>query len=64
VRAAKRIATTITAGMITATLTKYLNRMFLAGTNGGRSFAFRVIPGLIVVALAAWAGALGVLISG
>jgi hypothetical protein len=44
--------------------TNTISKMFLAGTSGGRSFALRVIPGLIVVALAAWAGALGVLISG
>lgn len=50
----------ILAGLSTNTVSK----MFLAGTTGGRSFAFRVIPGLIVVALAAWVGALGILASG
>ena len=40
----------ILAGLSTNTISK----MFLAGTNGGRSFALRVIPGLIFVALAAW----------
>ena len=50
----------ILAGLSTNTISK----MFLAGISGGRSFALRVIPGLIVVALAAWAGALGILISG
>ena len=50
----------ILAGLSTNTISK----MFLAGTSGGRSFALRVIPGLIVVALAAWAGALNILISG
>ena len=50
----------ILAGLSTNTLSK----MFLASTSGGRSFALRVIPGLIVVALAAWAGALGILLSG
>ena len=50
----------ILAGLSTNTISK----MFLAGTSGGRSFALRVIPGLIVVALAAWAGALSILISG
>jgi uncharacterized membrane protein (DUF4010 family) len=50
----------ILAGLSTNTISK----MFLAGTAGGRSFAVRVMPGLIVVALAAWAGALGILISG
>jgi hypothetical protein len=50
----------ILAGLSTNTISK----MFLAGTNGGRSFALRVIPGLIVVVLAAWAGVLDILISG
>jgi len=50
----------ILAGLSTNTISK----MFLAGTSGGRSFALRVIPGLIVVAVAAWAGALGILLSG
>ena len=50
----------ILAGLSTNTISK----MFLAGISGGRSFALRVIPGLIVVALAAWAGALSILISG
>ena len=47
----------ILAGFSTNTISK----IFLAGTSGGRSFALRVIPGLIVVALAAWAGALYIL---
>ena len=50
----------ILAGLSTNTISK----MFLAGISGGRSFALRVIPGLIVVALAAWVGMLGILISG
>jgi len=44
----------ILAGFSTNTISK----IFLAGTSGGRSFALRVIPGLIIVALAAWAGVL------
>jgi uncharacterized membrane protein (DUF4010 family) len=44
----------ILAGLSTNTISK----MVLAGFSGGRSFALRVIPGLILVALAAWAGAL------
>ena len=44
----------ILAGLSTNTISK----MVLAGISGGRSFALRVIPGLIVVALAAWVGAL------
>ena len=47
----------ILAGFSTNTISK----IFLAGTSGGRSFALRVIPGLIIVALAAWAGALYIL---
>jgi uncharacterized membrane protein (DUF4010 family) len=50
----------ILAGLSTNTISK----IFLASTSGGRSFASRVIPGLIVVALAAWAGALYILIAG
>jgi uncharacterized membrane protein (DUF4010 family) len=46
----------ILAGLSTNTISK----MVLAGVSGGRSFALRVIPGLIVVALAAWAGALAI----
>ena len=38
--------------------TNTISKMVLAGISGGRSFALRVIPGLIVVALAAWVGAL------
>jgi uncharacterized membrane protein (DUF4010 family) len=50
----------ILAGLSTNTISK----IFLASTSGGRSFASRVIPGLTVVALAAWAGALYLLVSG
>ena len=49
----------ILAGLSTNTISK----MFVAGTSGGRSFALRVIPGLIAVASASWAGALYVSIS-
>ena len=38
--------------------TNTVSKMFFAGTSGGRAFALRVIPGLILVLLAAWAGAL------
>jgi uncharacterized membrane protein (DUF4010 family) len=48
----------ILAGLSTNTISK----MILAATSGGHSFALRVVPGLIVVALAAWAGALYVLV--
>ena len=50
----------ILAGLSTNTISKVI----LAGTNGGRAFALRVIPGLIVVVLAAWVGALNLPISG
>lgn len=40
------------------------SKMVFAGVSGGSSFALRVIPGLIFVVLAAWAGALHVPISG
>jgi uncharacterized membrane protein (DUF4010 family) len=50
----------ILAGLSTNTISK----MILAVTSGGHVFAVRVMPGLIVVALAAWAGALNVLIAG
>ena len=50
----------ILAGLSTNTISK----IFIAGFSGGRSFALRVIPGLIFVTLAAWAGALNILISG
>ena len=46
----------ILAGLSTNTVSK----IFFAAASGERPFAFRVIPGLIVVALAAWAGALGI----
>ena len=50
----------ILAGLSTNTISK----MFLAGISGGRSFALLVIPGLIVVALAAWLGMLATPVSG
>jgi uncharacterized membrane protein (DUF4010 family) len=48
----------ILAGLSTNTISK----LILAGTSGGRSFAIRVVPGLILVGLAAWVGALCALI--
>ena len=48
----------ILAGFSTNTISK----LVLAGISGGGSFAVRVIPGLILVMVAAWAGALYVLI--
>jgi uncharacterized membrane protein (DUF4010 family) len=49
----------VLAGLSTNTITK----MVLAGTTGGSSFALRVVPGLMLVALAAWTGAAYILIS-
>ena len=42
----------ILAGLSTNTVSKVI----LAATSGGRRFAFRVVPGLVIVFLAAWAG--------
>jgi uncharacterized membrane protein (DUF4010 family) len=50
----------ILAGLSTNTLSKVI----LAVSSGGLSFALRVIPGLILVAVAAWAGAFYSLIAG
>jgi uncharacterized membrane protein (DUF4010 family) len=44
----------ILAGLSTNTISK----MVFAGISGGRFFALRVVPGLVLVALAAWAAAL------
>ena len=44
----------ILAGFTTNTITKVI----VAFTAGGRAFALRVVPGIIMVAVAAWAGAL------
>lgn len=44
----------ILAGLTTNTFTK----LILAASSGGRAFAVRVIPGLILVVAAAWAAAL------
>jgi uncharacterized membrane protein (DUF4010 family) len=41
--------------------TNTISKMIIAGISGGRSFALRVIPGLIIVVLAAWAGTLTIL---
>jgi uncharacterized membrane protein (DUF4010 family) len=44
----------ILAGFTTNTITKIV----VAATSGGRAFALRVAPGVVLVAAAAWAGAL------
>jgi len=40
-----------------------ISKIIFAQTSGTRSFALRVIPGLILVALASWAGALNVIMA-
>jgi hypothetical protein len=35
-----------------------VTKVVVAATSGGRPFAVRVVPGVLLVALAAWAGAL------
>jgi uncharacterized membrane protein (DUF4010 family) len=42
----------ILAGLTTNTLTKII----IAASSGGWTFAYRVVPGLVIVVLAAWAG--------
>jgi len=49
--------------ILTGLSTNTISKMILAYTSGGTSFAVRVIPGLVLVALAAWAGALVMLVS-
>ena len=49
----------ILAGLSTNTISK-----IVFAVAGGRSFALRVIPGLIIVVLGAWAGALFALVGG
>lgn len=44
--------------ILTALSTNTITKMVLAASSDGRSFAVRVIPGLIVVILAAWIGGL------
>jgi uncharacterized membrane protein (DUF4010 family) len=66
--AAISIASLVSSGKVTAhdailpvlagLSTNTFSKMVFAAISGGPSFAIRVIPGLIIVALAAWAGAL------
>jgi uncharacterized membrane protein (DUF4010 family) len=50
----------ILAGFTTNSVTK----LILASTSGGRAFAVRVVPGIVLVAIAAWAGAAATLRAG
>ena len=45
--------------VLAALSTNTLSKIFVAWTSGGRAFALRLIPGLILVMAAAWAGAFG-----
>jgi uncharacterized membrane protein (DUF4010 family) len=66
--AAVSVAALVAAGKLTAAdavipilaalSTNTLTKIFFAATNGGRRFALAVIPGLILVAVAAWIGML------
>lgn len=47
--------------ILAALTTNTLSKIVMAASSGGWSFAPRVVPGLVLVALAAWAGTLGVL---
>ena len=49
--------------ILTGLSTNTISKVVFALSSGGRSFALRVIPGLILAALAAWAGALNMLAS-
>ncbi len=51
---AQDVVVPILAGFTTNTITKIV----VAATSGGRAFALRVAPGVVLVAAAAWAGAL------
>jgi uncharacterized membrane protein (DUF4010 family) len=72
--AAVSVASLVASGKITASdallpvlaglSTNTISKIVLAATSGGFLFAARVIPGLLLVALAAWAGAFYGLIVG
>jgi len=53
-------ATDATVPILAGLTTNTISKIFFAA-SGGRSFALRVIPGLIIVVLAAWLGALCIL---
>jgi uncharacterized membrane protein (DUF4010 family) len=46
-----------TIPILAALSTNTITKMIFAATTGGRTFALYVIPGLILIAVAAWAGA-------
>jgi uncharacterized membrane protein (DUF4010 family) len=51
-------------GILAAFTTNTVSKMFFAVSSGGRAFALRVVPGLVLVAGAAWAGALFARVTG
>jgi uncharacterized membrane protein (DUF4010 family) len=44
--------------ILAALSTNTVSKIAVASTSGGRAFAFRVVPGLILLIMAAWIGAL------
>jgi uncharacterized membrane protein (DUF4010 family) len=58
VAAEKLTADDAVVPILTALSTNTLTKIFFAATNGGRHFALAVIPGLTLVAMAAWIGML------
>ena len=58
VAAGKLTAEDAVIPIVAALSTNTLTKIFFAGANGGRRFALAVIPGLILVAMAAWIGML------
>ncbi|UTD27538.1 MgtC/SapB family protein [Bradyrhizobium sp. WD16] len=57
--AQKMTAADAVAPILAALSSNTLSKIAVAAAAGGRSFALRVIPGLVLVILAAWAGAYG-----
>ena len=48
--------------ILAALTSNTLSKIIMAATNGGWTFALRVVPGLVLVALAAWVGTLSALL--
>jgi uncharacterized membrane protein (DUF4010 family) len=57
VASGKMSATDATSPILAALSTNTISKIIVAWTSGGRSFALRLIPGLLLVISAAWAGA-------
>jgi uncharacterized membrane protein (DUF4010 family) len=58
VASGKMNAADAVAPVLAGLSTNSVGKIIIAWTSGGHSFAIRVVPGLILVALAAWSGAL------